>query len=268
MSIRARLEGKVSIITGGASGIGLATSLLFSKEGAKTVIADLDIRRGQKALNVIRSEGGDAVTIQCDVSKSEDVEKMVNATVEMYGRLDVLVNNAGIYFTNPVEDATEEEWDKTLAVNLKGVFLCTKHAVQAMRKHGGGAIINIASIAGMIGYRDSAAYDASKGGVIALTKSVAIDCARQGYNIRVNAICPGDIRSNPESGIRSHLTDSCLSENPEEQKRQIDGYIRQHPIGRMGLPEDIAKAALFLATDDAAFITGIAMPVDGGRVAE
>jgi len=252
-----RLAGKVALITGAAMGIGRATALLFAREGAKVVVVDYDSKSGQEMARLVQDEGGEAIFVRADVSDPEDVQAMVRAAIDTYGRIDVLHNNAGIDLpqaTNVV--ATEvEDWDRTLGVNLKGVFLCSKYVIPEMIKGGGGAIINTASIAGLVPMPQEAAYGASKGGLVLLTKQMALDYAA--HNIRVNSLCPGPMQK-PTRDRLAYLQE----DDAALKKRQTLG--RMVPLGRFCLPEDMACAALFLASDEACLITGTELVVDGG----
>ncbi len=251
-----KLEGKSAIITGAASGIGRATALLFAREGARLALADVD-PAGQGVADEITQGGGTAIFVKTDVSKPEDVQALVRATVEAYGRLDIIFNNAGIEgeqrFT---ADCSVENWDRVLAVNLKGVFLGMKYAIPEMLKNGGGVIVNTASTAGLTGYPSLPAYSASKGGVIQLTKTAALEYARQG--IRVNCICPG--------GIYTPLVERFTRGIPQEQIQKM--VEMAHPVGRFGTPEEVAKLALYLASDDSSFCTGAPFIIDGGMTAQ
>jgi meso-butanediol dehydrogenase/(S,S)-butanediol dehydrogenase/diacetyl reductase len=240
-----RLEGKVALITGAGRGIGRATAILFAKNGAKIVVVDIDSNVGEETVNLIKRAGGDAIFVKADVSKAADAEKAVRATIEKYGRLDILFNNAGIELEGRVEEMSESDWDKLICINLKSIFLCSKYAIPQMLKQGGGVIINTASITGFQGLGHEAAYCASKGGVIALTKAMAVEYAP--YNIRVNCICPGPIATRLTSPRQS--------------------IIRKIPMGRLGKPEEIAYVALFLASDESSFVTGHALVADGGMTA-
>lgn len=243
-----KLDGKVALITGAGSGIGRATALLLAKEGAKVTVVDRFPAGGRKTVRMIEEAGGEAMFIKADVSRSADVEKMVKTTVDTYGRIDILYNNAGILGTYaPAVHTTEEEWDSIIDTNLKGVFLGAKYAIPAMVNQGGGVIINTGSTSGILGVAGMPAYSASKAGVIQLTKVMALECAN--LNIRVNCICPG--------GIRTPM----VRDIPEETFR------KGQPVGRAGRPEEIAQAVLYLASDDASFATGAVLVVDGGVTA-
>jgi len=246
-----KLEGKVAIVTGAASGIGRAIALLFAQEGAKVVVADIDDKSGEETVKMINERGGEAMFVHADVSKAEDVKNMVKITVERYGRLDVLVNNAGIEgAVADIVNYPEEAFDKVIAVNLKGVWLGIKYAVPEMVKSGGGSIINIASVLGLVGAPNMSGYCASKGGVVQLTKTAALEYAK--YNIRVNAIAPG-------------LIDTKLSRKRAEFDPEfINTALQFQVIKRMGRPEEVALAALYLASDDSSFVTGSCLVVDGG----
>jgi len=243
-----KLENKVALITGAASGIGRASALLFAQEGAKVMAVDIDLRGGMETVEMIKSMGGEAIFILADVSKASDMEKAIKSCVERYDKLDILFNNAGVAQDCSIVDMSEDEWDRVINVNLKGVFLGSKYAIPQMIKQGGGVIINTASTLGLAAEPNCAAYCASKGGVIALTKALAVECAP--FNIRVNCICPGPI-----------ATPMIL----KEPQQQIDvSYV---PLKRLGKPEEIAHAALFLASSESTYVTGAALIVDGGTTA-
>lgn len=250
----ALLSGKIAVITGAASGIGRGSALVFARQGAKVAIADINTQGGEETVELVRQAGGEAFFIQTDVSNKEQAAAMVGKVVERWGRLDCALNNAGIDGSmGATADCTEETWQNTIAVNLTGVFLCMKYEIQQMLKQGGGAIVNIASVAGLVGYPGLPAYVASKHGVVGLTKNAAIEYAKQG--IRVNAVCPGAIRTPMlEDAIRQGLI-------PEEQ---LAGLA---PLGRLGLPEEIGEAAAWLCSEKSSFMIGQAVPVDGGWVA-
>ena len=252
-----RVDGKVALVTGGASGIGRATALTFAREGAKLIIADMQEDGGQQTVHMIREQGGDATFVQVDVSRAVEVEAMVSATVETYGRLDCAHNNAGIGSRPRVRlhELSEEGWDQVMSINLKGVWLCMKYEILQMLLQGHGAIVNTASIMGLVGsWSRSGAYNASKHGVVGLTKTAALEYATAG--IRVNAVCPGY--------IRTPLIAEALASNPEMEAQ----IIARHPVGRMGRPEEIAEAVVWLCSDAASFVTGHTMTVDGGYVAQ
>ena len=247
-----RLKDKVAIITGAASGIGKATAKLFAEHGAKVVVADIDKDGGSQTVTQIQNGGNEAIFVETDVTLKVNTEKMVAQTVETYGKLDILFNNAGIAMRLPVAELPEEDWHRCLDVNLTGVFLCAKAAIPAMLKNGGGSIINMSSIYGVVGADVRAAYVASKGGVTNLTRGMALDYAEN--NIRVNCICPGFVETPLVAGV---------IKTPEEYQALAD----KHPMRRLGQPEEIAYGALYLASDESAFVTGIALPIDGGYTA-
>lgn len=250
-----KLEGKVSIITGAGSGIGKSTAILFAKEGSKVVVVDYGVEGGEKTVDLINKDGGEAIFIEADVSKSADVQRAITSTVDEYGKLDILHNNAGVEgILAPMHESTEENFDRVISINLRGVFLGMKYGIIQMLKQGGGVIINTASVAGLIGFPNITAYCASKGGVVQLTKTAALEYATQ--NIRINCICPGIIWT----PMLERFTGG-----DEETKKQ---FTAMEPVGRMGKPEEVAQAVLFLASDDASFVTGVPFPVDGGYIAQ
>lgn len=252
-----RLAGKVALITGGTSGIGRATAVIFAREGAKVAITGRDEVRGRVVLHEIKSAGGEGVFIRSDVRLADDCRRAVDETVRTFKRLDVLFNNAGVFFAHTVPDCPEEEWDLTLDVNLKGTFLMSKYALPHMIAQRSGVIINNSSGWGLVGGDAAASYCASKGGVVLLTKSMAIDHGRQG--IRINCICPGDVETPmlPEDAKR----------RGQSWEEYLEGAVKR-PLGRVGKPEEIARAALFLASDDSSFMTGSTLVVDGGGTAD
>ena len=248
-----RLENKVALISGGARGMGAVEAKLFAEEGAKVIIGDILEEEGRKVEAEINEGGGGCVFVSLDVSNEEAWQNAVNEAVSRYGKLDILVNNAGIYRAHNVEETTSDEWDQVMDINAKGVFLGTKHAIPAMRDAGGGSIVNISSVAGLVGSRATSAYNASKGAVRLLTKSTAIQYASDG--IRANSVHPGT--------IETPMTEGFLADPSMRQDR-----MDRTPIGRLGKPEDVAYGALFLASDEASFMTGSELVIDGGRTAE
>ena len=254
-----RFSGKVAIVTGGASGIGRASALAFAAEGASVAIADVDRAGGEDALREAIATGGQAIFVEADVSKEAGAATIVDQTVASFGGVDILHNNAGVVSYGTVPDTPEEEWDRVLGINLKGVYLCSKHAVPELAKRGGGAIVNTASVQAFASQRLVAAYASSKAGVVALTKTMALDHAREG--IRVNCVCPGSI----DTPMVRHAATRFSMNDPEAA---IRGWAEAHPAGRIGEPGEVAAAVLFLASSDASFVTGATLTVDGGLLAQ
>ena len=250
-----RLDGKIALVTGGSSGIGRASALAFAREGAKVVVADVTAEGGQETVRLIKEAGGEARFLKVDVARAAEVETLITQTVAAYGRLDCAYNNAGIEgaFVSTTK-YPEADWDRVLAINLKGVWLCMKYEIAQMLQQGGGAIVNTASGAGLVGVAGLSAYVASKHGVVGLTKTAALEYAKAG--IRVNAVCPGVI----QTPMVARLT----SQRPE----MAEALVAAEPMGRTGKPEEIAEAVVWLCSEAASFVTGHAMSVDGGYVAQ
>ncbi|MCI0830965.1 MAG: SDR family oxidoreductase [Chloroflexi bacterium] len=253
----ANLDGKTALVTGGGSGIGRATSLAYAQEGARVVVADVNVEGGEETVQLIKEAGGEAILVHADVAKPEDTQAMVAQAVEAFGSLDCAFNNAGISGGTDrrlTADYLEEDWDRVVGINLKGVWLCMKAEIPQMLKQGGGAIVNTASVAGLVAITGTVAYIAAKHGVTGLTKAAALEYAKSG--IRVNSVCPGYIQTPMVQGI--------FVENEGFEER----VASRHPIGRLGEPSEIAAAVIWLSSDAASFVTGHNMPVDGGYVAQ
>ncbi len=247
-------EGKTALVTGGAAGIGRAAALTFARRGAQVVVADVDTPRGKETVEMIEEEGGEALFLNVDISRAEDVRRMVQETVDAYGGLDFAFNNAGIEGKQaPVAEVSEENWDRVIDINLKGVWLCMKEQIPAMLDRGGGAIVNMSSVAGRVGFENLPAYVASKHGVLGLTKTAAVEYATQ--NIRVNAVCPGV--------IHTEMIDRTTGGDPDT----LEAYANMAPAQRMGQPEEVADAVVWLCSEEASFVTGDAITIDGGFTA-
>ena len=246
-----KLSNRVAVVTGSGSGLGCASAILFAEEGARICVADIDRKGGQQTVELIKEKGGDAIFIETDVSKASDVQRMIKTTLDNYGRLDILFNNAGLpMLPTPIEDLEEELWDKIMAVNVKGIFLGCKYAIPVMKKQGGGVIINTASISGVRPRAGSSAYSTSKGAAILLTKALAIELAPS--KIRVNCINPT-------------ATETAMLPKLGATKEATKAIVASIPMGRMAQPMDIAYAALYLVSDESSMVTGVALDVDGGR---
>jgi NAD(P)-dependent dehydrogenase (short-subunit alcohol dehydrogenase family) len=253
-----KLDEQVALITGGNSGIGRATALLFAAEGAAVAIVGRDAQRSKATVDEIVAAGGRALAVRCDVRAPAECEAAVAETIDAFGRLDLLFNNAGVIFREKsVSDTSTDEWDETFAVNVRGTFLMSKYTIPHLAANaGGGAIVNNASYFGLVGGRGTAAYSASKGAVVLLTKAMALDLTEQG--IRVNCVCPGS--------VDTPMLQREMTEMGGEAAVRVR-FEAKHPLGRIATPEEVARAVLFLASDDASFVTGVALPVDGGITA-
>jgi len=250
-----RVAGKVALVTGGSSGIGRATAQIFAREGAKVVVADVNVEGSEETVGLIRAAGGEAVFLKTDVAQATEVEAMVKKAVETYGRLDCAFNNAGIEGAlQPTIEYDVTVWDRVLSINLRGVWLCMKTEIRQMLSQGGGAIVNTASAAGLVAVPGMSAYVAAKHGVVGLTKTAALEYAKAG--IRVNAVCPG--------GVDTPMVQRVFSNNPQF----AEAAASAEPVGRLAQPAEIGEAVVWLCSDAASFVTGLPMAVDGGMVAQ
>ena len=254
-----QLDTRVALVTGGGSGIGRASAVVFAREGARVVVTDVDEDGGQETVRIIEAAGGTARFVRADVSQAAEVAALVEQAVSTYGRLDCALNNAGIQGDiRQTAECSRENWDRIIATNLTGVWLCMKHEIPHMLSQGGGAIVNTSSNFGLVGSNGMPAYSASKHGVLGLTKTAALEYAKSG--IRVNAVCPGP--------VQTPLVDKVLAAQPELGDQIIKAIEAREPVGRMGQPEEIAEAVVWLCSDAASFVTGTAMSVDGGFVTQ
>jgi NAD(P)-dependent dehydrogenase (short-subunit alcohol dehydrogenase family) len=251
-----KVRGRVAIVTGAASGIRRASALIFAREGARVMVADIAEQGGEETAGRILDHGGEAFFVRTDVSREGELKRMAEDTVARWGRVDILFNNAGIVLAKPLEETTEQEWDRLMSINVKAAFFAIKHVVPYMRRGGGGAILNTGSIASFVGQLGTPVYTASKGAIALLTKSLALDLGRD--QIRVNCICPG-ITDTPM--LREHLGQG------DEGEARIRARLSRVPLGAILKPEDVAQAALYLVSDDSAGITGVMHVVDGGLLA-
>jgi len=254
-----QLDTRVALVTGGGSGIGRASAVVFAREGARVVVTDVDEDGGRETVRMIEAAGGTARFVRADISQAAEVAALVEQTVSTYGRLDCALNNAGIQGDiKQTAECSQENWDRIIATNLTGVWLCMKHEIPHMLNQGGGAIVNTSSNFGLVGSNGMPAYSASKHGVLGLTKTAALEYAKSG--IRVNAVCPGP--------VQTPLVDKVLAAQPELGDQIIKAIEAREPVGRMGQPEEIAEAVVWLCSDAASFVTGTAMSVDGGFVTQ
>lgn len=248
-----KLEGRVAIVTGAALGIGRSTAVLFAKEGAEVVLADIDEEQAEETLRLIKEAGGEATVVRTDVANPEDVKAAVDAAVESYGKLDILFNNAGVALNGTVVETDEDLWNRALNVNLGGIYRGCKYSIPHMIENGGGSIVNMTSVQGLRGFHGWAAYSASKGGIIALTQQIALEYA--GHGVRANCVAPGTIMTPLNEKVFEE------AEDPEALK---ETWNNMHPLGRFGQPEEVANPVLFLASDDSSFVTGQTLAIDGG----
>lgn len=251
--VSGRLAGKVALVTGGGTGIGRALALAFAREGAKVAVAGRRAEKLEETLREMEAHGSEGLAVRCDVANARDAERAVQETANRFGMMNVLVNSAGVLHVSTIEAMSEDEWDRLMAINLKGPFLMCRAALRAFRKVGGGTIVNIGSVLGLIGMKDRAAYCASKGGLTLLTKAIALDHAHE--RVRANCICPSIVETELVAGLFAS------SEGGQALKKaRIDSI----PLGRMGRPQDVAEMAVFLASEESSWLTGTAIPLDGG----
>ncbi len=256
-----RLSGKVAVVTGAALGIGRAGAFLMAKEGAKVAVVDVAVKEGQEAVQSIKDAGGEAMFIETNVTKEPEVKRMVEQVISRYGRIDILYNNAGGWqkeLQDTVTEDTSEEWDRLITLNLKSTFLCSKYVIPEMIRVGGGAIVNTSSNAGFMNSPRVAAYGAAKAGIIELTKSICMDYGPVG--IRANVVAPGEV-------VTPQWTATYALMTSDEKKKTLDAMAKCIPLGRFARPEDVANVALFLASDESAYLSGVMIPIDGGSTA-
>jgi len=251
-----RLSSKVALITGGGTGIGRAIALAFAREGASVAVAGRRLEKLREVINEVHKQNGAGLAMECDVTRARDVERAVKGTVERFGRVNVLVNNAGTLHVSTVEGISEEEWDRVMTVNVKGPFLMSRAVLPEFRKCGGGVIVNLGSVLGLVAVKDRAAYCALKGGVTMLTKAMALDHAHE--NIRVNCICPSIVETELVKGV---------FDQSERGQALRKARVATVPLGRIGQPADVAETAVFLASEESSWLTGTAIPLDGGVTA-
>ena len=251
-----RLAGKVALVTGGGTGIGRAIAMAFAREGAAVAVAGRRLEKVKEVASAIEKQGGASLALRCDVANAKDAERAISETAKKFGKLNVLVNNAGTLSVSTVDTITEDDWDRVITVNLKGPFLMSRAALKEFRKNGGGTIVNIGSVLGLVAMKDRAAYCASKGGVTMLTKAMALDHAHE--NVRVNCICPSIVETELVKG---------LFDDSEQGKRLKQSRMGTIPLGRFGRPADVADLAVFLASEESSWLTGAAIPLDGGLTA-
>lgn len=250
------LDGRVAIVSGAGSGIGRATALRLAQAGAKTTVVDLVSTAGQETVAMIAEKGGQALFVEADVTNQNDITRMVKTVTEAYGPINILHNNVGVGGAKAAHETSEENWDRILNVCLKSVYLCCRTIIPLMLENGGGTIVNTASVLGLVASPTQAAYCAAKGALVLLTKQMAVDYSAQG--IRVNCVCPSDIET------PAHKRFFATRDNPEAVRQSL---MNRHPIRRFGKPEEVAEAVLWLASDASSFVTGVALPVDGGLTA-
>jgi NAD(P)-dependent dehydrogenase (short-subunit alcohol dehydrogenase family) len=260
-----RVRDKVALVTGARRGLGAAIAAMLAREGAKVVLTDRKAEDSEEVMKQIADEGGEAIFLEHDVARPEDWDRVIAETVKRFGRLSILVNNAGVGAGKDIEHVTLEEWHWVMSINLEGAMLGTQRAIAAMRETRGGSIVNISSIEGMVGDSRMVAYDASKAGIVLLSRSAALHCAEEGYNIRVNTVHPGFIDTKMVGGFLQHIANDINKDGDVERaRRELEA---RHPLGHLGEPDDVAYAVLYLASDESRFATGSELVIDGGYTA-